>query len=178
MPRTITHALLIACVAASAPLLADDEPQPMPRQDDAAAGTDDVAADEAGDEPGRLDEGVEYYDGAETVVPPQPPQANLFYNFYATPGMPAAMYPAPYPTPANIGHVYYTYQPFLPHEFLYPHSRTYYTYQGNYHGYGDLHGGSTYNRTHVHWRRGHGASSWYPLRRNAPRMPMIPASAN
>jgi len=178
MSRILTRTLLIACLAASAPLSADDDTPPMPLQTDEATGDDAAAVEEgadAGEEPGRLDESVEYYDGAEEVRP-APPQANLFYNFYATPGMPAAMYPAPHPTPANIGHVYYTYQPFLPHEFLYPHGRTYYTFHGNYHGYGHLHGGSTINRTFVRWQRGHAQGSSYPLRPHGrPCMPLIPA---
>lgn len=174
MTRILTRVLMIACLAGSAPLLADDtDAPPVPLQSDDAIATADEAED-AGQEPGRLNEGVEYYDGAETVARPQP-RTDLFYNYYATPGMPAAMYPAPHPTPANIGHVWYTYQPFLPHEFLYPHARTYYTYQGNYHGYGHLHGGSTYNRTFVRWQRGPSAHGWYPLRlRRPPSMPMIP----
>lgn len=172
MSQIVTRALLIACLAASAPLLADDD-APMPLQTDEATGDRNVdQGADAGEEPGRLNEGVEYYQGAGEAVP-VPPPANLFYNFYATPGVPAAMYPAPHPTPANIGHVYYTYQPFLPHEFLYPHARTYYTFKGNYHGYGHLHGGSTINRTFVRWQRGFAPASWYP--HGSPCMPLIPA---
>jgi len=62
-----------------------------------------------------------------------PRGADLFYNFYATggdcygqlPASTAGMYPAPYPAPALGGHVYYTYQPFLPHEHMYAHHRVY-----------------------------------------------------
>jgi hypothetical protein len=53
---------------------------------------------------------------------------DLFYNFYVPNncgGVPAAMYVAPYPVPQFVGHTYYTYQPFLPHEFMYSHYRTY-----------------------------------------------------
>ena len=54
---------------------------------------------------------------------------DLFYNYYAQPGgcggVGAAMYPAPRPTPPLVGHTYVTYQPLMPHEFLYQHQRTY-----------------------------------------------------
>ncbi len=52
----------------------------------------------------------------------------LFYNFYVPNncgGVPAQLYIAPRPVPPLVGHTYYTYQPFMPHEFLYPHHRTY-----------------------------------------------------
>jgi hypothetical protein len=53
---------------------------------------------------------------------------DLFYNFYVPNncgGVPAQLYIAPRPVPALVGHTYYTYQPFMPHEFTYPHHRTY-----------------------------------------------------
>lgn len=53
---------------------------------------------------------------------------DLFYNFYVPNncgGAPAALYIAPRPVPALVGHTYYTYQPLMPHEMLYPHLRTY-----------------------------------------------------
>ena len=126
------------------------------------------------EEPARLEPSAEYYSGGQQVSP-QGNQANLFYNFYATPGNPAAMYPAPFPTPANVGHVYYTYQPFLPHEFLYPHFRDYYTYHGNHHGYEHLQGGGTYTRTTVRWARGHAPRAWFPARPHGPAyLPSIP----
>ena len=56
---------------------------------------------------------------------------DLFYNFYMPNncgGVPAQMYIAPRPVPALVGHTYYTYQPFMPHEFTYPHHRTYRRY--------------------------------------------------
>jgi hypothetical protein len=60
---------------------------------------------------------------------PTPPV--LFYNYYAPVqggGMPAQIYTAPRAVPPTVGHVYSTYQPFLPHEFLYRHYRTYHHY--------------------------------------------------
>jgi hypothetical protein len=53
---------------------------------------------------------------------------DLFYNFYVPNncgGAPAALYIAPHPVPALVGHTYYTYQPLMPHEMLYSHHRTY-----------------------------------------------------
>lgn len=61
---------------------------------------------------------------------------DLFYNYYVGPaGAPnafganevAGMYPSPVPAPLLVGHTYITYQPLLPHEFLYPHKHTYYS---------------------------------------------------
>ena len=78
-------------------------------------------------------------------LPGDPNHADLFYNFYAKPacgGVPAEMYPAPYPTPPLVGHTYYTYQPLMPHEMLYRHHRTYRQYY-NY--------GRGVNRTTVRW---------------------------
>ena len=72
----------------------------------------------------------------QAVSPAQPGarsfgQPDLFYNYYV-PGGPggvhAAMYLAPRPVPPLVGHTYYTYQPLLPHEFMYPHQRRYYRY--------------------------------------------------
>jgi hypothetical protein len=73
-------------------------------------------------------------------------QPDLFYNFYVpnNMGAAAAAYPAPYPTPSLVGHTYYTYQPLMPHEFLYTHHRTYHQYYN---------GGMGLNRTRVHWYR-------------------------
>lgn len=59
------------------------------------------------------------------------PRPDLFYNFYAhgpCGGYPAQMYVAPKPVPANVGHTYITYQPLMPHEFMYKHHRTYHQY--------------------------------------------------
>ena len=56
-------------------------------------------------------------------------QQDLFYNYYAGNvgcGVPAQLYLCPQPTPALVGHTYYTYKPLLPHEMLYKHDRTYF----------------------------------------------------
>ena len=78
-------------------------------------------------------------------LPREAPRPDLFYNFYVGPncgGVPAELYPAPIPTPPLVGHTYYTYQPLMPHEMLYPHKRTYHQYY-NY--------GRGLNRTTVRW---------------------------
>lgn len=70
---------------------------------------------------------------------------DLFYNFYAQAnggGIGAQMYISPGPVPASVGHTYNTYQPFMPHELLYKHQRTYYRYYDE---------GRGFTRTHVRW---------------------------
>jgi hypothetical protein len=71
---------------------------------------------------------------------------DLFYNFYAAPmgcqSVGAQMYPCPRPTPAFVGHTYITYQPLMPHEFLYKHRRVYWT----------QHDDAPPTRTSVRWR--------------------------
>jgi hypothetical protein len=69
---------------------------------------------------------------------------DLFYNYYVGPGpsgVPAEMYVAPLPVPANVGHTYVTYQPFMPHEFMYKHHRSTYNY----------HPGAGWTRTKVRY---------------------------
>jgi hypothetical protein len=72
-------------------------------------------------------------------------QKDLFYNYYAQPGpfynTPSQMYVSPLPVPANVGHTYTTYQPFMPHEYTYRHQRSYYTYNR----------GSGWTRTNVRY---------------------------
>ncbi len=59
-------------------------------------------------------------------------QKDLFYNYYAQPGpyngAAAGMYVSPRPVPTHVGHTYVTYQPYMPHEYLYAHKRSYYTH--------------------------------------------------
>jgi hypothetical protein len=59
-------------------------------------------------------------------------QKDLFYNYYAQPGpfngAAAEMYVCPRPVPPFVGHTWVTYQPFMPHEYLYGHTRAYYTH--------------------------------------------------
>lgn len=53
----------------------------------------------------------------------------LFQNYYVPPdpnwGLGAQLYVSPRPTPPMVGQTYITYQPLMPHEFLYGHHRTY-----------------------------------------------------
>ena len=75
-------------------------------------------------------------------------QPDLFYNFYtqgAANRANAQMYLSPMPIPPNVGHIYYTYQPFNPHHMLYPH-------QNRFHRHYDC--GRGMNRTR--------ASYYYP----------------
>ena len=71
---------------------------------------------------------------------------DLFYNEYVPPVGPgsvgAQLYPCPRPTPPLVGHTYITYQPLMPHEFLYKHHRVYTT----------KHEAAPRTRTSVHWR--------------------------
>ena len=72
-------------------------------------------------------------------------QPDLFYNFYVDPtcgGVGAQMYMAPGPVPPHVGHTYYTYQPFMPHEMLYKHKRTYHRYYNE---------GRGLTRTHIRY---------------------------
>ncbi len=54
---------------------------------------------------------------------------NLFYNYYVPavgcPGIGARLYVCPRPTPPLVGHTYVTYEPLMPHEFLWKHCRVY-----------------------------------------------------
>ena len=92
---------------------------------------------------------------------------DLFYNYYTEPGyggVSAEMYLSPRPTPPLVGHTYITYQPLMPHEFLYPHHRTYCRTNPN--------GGTT--KTSVRWfydplvakkaavAKKHGSNTVYP----------------
>jgi len=75
-----------------------------------------------------------------------PTRPDLFYNYYVGPspvvgGVPAQLYVSPRPTPPLVGQTYITYQPLMPHEFLYKHHRQYYRY----------HPGSGMTRTRVLW---------------------------
>ena len=56
---------------------------------------------------------------------------DLFANYYVGPqpsGQAAQMYISPRPVPASVGHTYTTYQPLMPHEYMYKHMRTHYAY--------------------------------------------------
>jgi len=79
-----------------------------------------------------------------TRITPTP--ARLFYNYYAPTqggGNPAGIYPAPRQVPLVVGHTYNTYQPLMPHEFMYRHYRAYHHYYNN---------GMGFTRTSVRYR--------------------------
>ncbi len=70
---------------------------------------------------------------------------DLFANYYVGPcpcGTAAQMYVSPLPVPANVGHTYTTYQPLMPHEFLYKHTRSHYAHAP----------GAGWTRSKVRWR--------------------------
>jgi hypothetical protein len=66
---------------------------------------------------------------AAAIEPRQRVAPDLFYNYYVAPGPyggpGAELYVSPLPTPPYVGHTWITYQPLMPHEFLYPHCRKY-----------------------------------------------------
>jgi len=77
---------------------------------------------------------------------------DLFRNYYLPPtcgGVGAAMYLSPGPVPAHVGHTNITYQPFMPHEYLYAHKKTYHR------SYDE---GRGLTRTSVHWHSPPGKS--------------------
>ena len=80
---------------------------------------------------------------------------NKLFSQYTTQGSAstatAGMYPAPHPVPSNVGASYYTYQPLMPHEMMYPHSRNYFNYYNDSSYYG---GGGSLNITSVRWQNG------------------------
>lgn len=72
------------------------------------------------------------YTAADTPLPMNG-RPEIFNNYYLQAGMDgtaASMYPAPYHVPANVGRSFYTYEPLLPHEYMYRHDRVYYTPHG------------------------------------------------
>ncbi len=70
--------------------------------------------------------------------------SDLFYNYYAPQtgpegGVTTQMYTSPHDTPHPAVQTYYTYQPCLPHEFLYEHNRNYLHYHNRPHGATEVH---------------------------------------
>lgn len=75
---------------------------------------------------------VSFSDQAVAQAPTQYPTS--FYNYYVGPGqggVVAQLYVAPLPTPPVVGHTFITYEPLMPHQFLYRHARTYVRQQPN-----------------------------------------------
>ena len=72
---------------------------------------------------------------------------DVFANYYVGPcpcGTAAQMYVSPLPVPANVGHTYTTYQPLMPHELMYRHTRSHYAHTP----------GAGWTRSKVRWRTG------------------------
>ena len=90
-------------------------------------------------------------------------QQHLFSQ-YSTSGannVNASLYPAPHPVPGYVGSSAYTYQPLMPHEMMYTHSRNYITQSGgpeqyyrDPYGAPAYPGGSHLNVTKVRWQSG------------------------
>ena len=97
-------------------------------------------------------------------------QQRLFQNQYTQPGAStahAALYIAPQPVPAHVGHTYYTYEALYPHEHLYAHRRTYYNYYAGpeafYRDDCKRHsGGGALNKTTVCWQAGNSHYGNFP----------------
>lgn len=121
------------------------------------------------DTPSTPIEGEGYVEGAPgeiaggVVSMPPTGRPDLFYNYYVGPrchqGNAAGMYTAPQQVPGWVGHTYYTYQPFYPHEFLYPHYREYYNVHSL--GYGGC-GVTSYNKTEMTAYRGNLRTTFAP----------------
>ena len=80
---------------------------------------------------------------------------DLFYNYYAgPPGVPAQLYISPRPTPPLVGHTWITYQPLMPHEFLYVHRRNYYKYSQ---------GSNSYTEARIRWNNRIVPMMWSPF---------------
>lgn len=88
---------------------------------------------------------------------------NLFSQYYTQPGasqVHAAMYPAPHPVPHHVGSSHYTYQPLMPHEMMYAHSREYYNYYATPESFycnqcgGSPRSGYGVTKTSVRWQSG------------------------
>lgn len=96
--------------------------------------------------------------------------SNNLFSQYVTPDGPntttAGMYPAPHYSPMLGAQAYYTYQPLMPHEMMYQHSRNYY----NYYNTGGYFGGNcandSVNITKVRWQSG--INHMAPLRFSTP----------
>lgn len=94
--------------------------------------------------------------GVSAQANAQFPQGNYqspLFSQYTTQGAgdaSAAMYPAPHYSPMLGAQSYYTYQPLMPHEMMYQHSRNYY----NYYNTGGFYGGNALNKTSVRWQAG------------------------
>ncbi len=95
---------------------------------------------------------VEEIQGAAPAYAVHPALAHGHYVPGGCGGVPAAMYPAPRPIAVVPGSVYYTYEPYLPHELMYRHYSVY-TNRYRTNDYGGLLSHPK-NRTSVLWTYG------------------------
>lgn len=72
----------------------------------------------------------------------------------------AGAYPAPHYVPQNVGASYYTYQPLMPHEHMYVHSRNYFNYYNDSSFFG---GDGSLNITSVRWQNGNSGLAPFPF---------------
>lgn len=103
----------------------------------------------------------------------QEPLGNYLFNQYSTYGanqVNASMYPAPHPVPHYVGGSMYTYQPLMPHEMMYTHTRNYYNFTGGPDQYyrdpycaRSHQGGGSLNITRVRWQNGYSAVTPLPF---------------
>ncbi|MEL6110403.1 MAG: hypothetical protein AAFU85_30725 [Planctomycetota bacterium] len=83
--------------------------------------------------------------GTGGCMGPSYDRPDLFYNFFSQGNCNttnAQMYISPLPTPHFVGHTYFTYQPFYPHELMYGHTDRFHNSYDN---------GRGLNRTRVHY---------------------------
>ena len=101
---------------------------------------------------------------AADVYQSHPTGNDLFYNYYVNgSGVPAQLYVSPRPVPEHVGQTYITYQPLMPHEFMYKHHRHYYSHPA---GGGWTHTKVSYgHRLLPHW-------GFSPLKRTVYPRPM------
>lgn len=131
---TLAAAMLLAGLAMVSPVLAENCPNCRGGYGGAYGGTGGTGVGYGGGAGGYGAGAVGYdpYAGATGYCRDRAyPQPDLFYNFYAhgpCGGYPAQMYVSPKPVPPHVGHTYITYQPLMPHEFMYKHHRTYHQY--------------------------------------------------
>lgn len=91
---------------------------------------------------------MQYGAGQACAAQPGRYTGELMYNYYLPPdpnhGLGAQLYVSPRPTPPLVQHTYITYQPLMPHEFLYQHHRVYHRCNPD----------GSVTRTVVGWRQG------------------------
>ena len=87
---------------------------------------------------GDLPNGTNVVSGGGTFVGDCQPRRygnpDLFYNYFTKGNCNqtnAQMYLSPLPVPPNVGHTFFTYQPFYPHHMMYAHKDRFHRYYDN-----------------------------------------------